>query len=88
LSKYVAKGSSFSADSEVLWSYYEAFHRSRDTNSFGEKSDVPEDSPRYVFVGIVSHLIHNARQGDSEAFDLLCKVEDALLDRIRRREQV
>jgi hypothetical protein len=87
LSKYVSKGSSFSEDSNVLWDYYEAFHRQRDTNTFGECTDAPPEPPKYTFIGIVSHLITAAKRGDSEAFDVLAAVESELIGRLRRREE-
>lgn len=83
LSKYVTKGSSVSSNGGELWQYYEALHRSRDTNTFGETTPNPKPEPQFVFLGTVRSIIGLARQGDEAALDLLAFMEQCLVRRIR-----
>lgn len=86
IAKYVAKGTELTGESEALWSYYEAFHRARDTNTFGECKDAPAPKTDLTYLGIVGNILARAALGDDAALWALPEVERLLCTAIRERE--
>jgi hypothetical protein len=82
VAKYVAKGSTVAEDSERLWLYYEAMHRSRDAQPFGACGPLSdEDKARpstMVYCGTVSAIISAAQYGSAWAIELLPTLNAAL----------
>lgn len=86
LTKYISKGVDLTQDAHALWEYYEALHRSRDTNLFGECYDAPAPPSDLMYVGMVGTILARAKSGDQNAQFLLPFVERMLLDTIQARE--